>query len=146
MSRVENLCVITSIILLAAGISTPYLTPNTGWDVIVGKTSFGLSWRMPLYGVAALFSLFACLYSVPYIPFDTHVVRWHFWLSLGCVIWCIIGQVVLYMTLRDETLQHLGVAGTALALSFLATIPIFLATQVLFAVALVRALIKMRLP
>jgi hypothetical protein len=97
MVRVENLCVITSIVLLAAGISTPYLTPNSGWSIILGKTSFGLSWQMPLHGVAALFSLMACLYSIRYIPFDQSFVQWHFWLRLGCVAWFIIGQVVFYM-------------------------------------------------
>ena len=145
MARVENLCVITSIILLVAGISTPYLTPNTGWAVIVGNTSFGLSWRMPLYAVSALFSLVASVYSIVYIPFDTRVVLWHFWLSLGSVIWCLIGQIALYFTLRSDTTQ-LGVAGQALALSFVATIPVFLAAQLLFAFALVRGLVKMHLP
>ncbi len=145
MARVENLCVITSIILLVGGISTPYLTPNTGWSVIVGKTSFGLSWQMPLYAVAALFSLIACLYSIRYIPFQTSVVQWHFWLSVGCVVWCVIGQIALYMTLRGDATK-LGVAGQVLAISFLASIPIFLATQLLFAFALVRALLKMHLP
>jgi hypothetical protein len=111
----------------------------------VGKTSFGLSWETPLYGVAALFGLFACLYSIGYIPFDARLVQWHFWLSLGCVVWCVIGEVVFYMAVRGETTPQLGTGGQALALSFLATIPIFLATQLLFAFALVRALIKMRL-
>jgi len=52
---------------------------------------------MPLHGVAALFSLMACLYSIRYIPFDQSFVQWHFWLRLGCVAWFIIGQVVFYM-------------------------------------------------
>lgn len=99
---------------------------------------------MPLYAVAALFSLIACLYSIRYIPFQTSLVQWHFWLSVGCVVWCVIGQIVLYMTLqRDAT--ELGVAGQVLATSFMASIPIFLATQLLFAFALVRALLNMRL-
>jgi hypothetical protein len=90
--------------------------------------------------------LFACVYSIRYIPFDTRIVQWHFWLSVGCVAWCIIGLVAFYMAVRGETEPRLGIPGQALALSFLATFPIFLATQVLFAFALVRALIKMRLP
>ena len=85
---------------------------------------------MPLYAVSALFSLFASVYSIVYIPFDTRVVQWHFWLSLGSVIWCLIGQIALYFTLRSDTTQ-LGVAGQALALSFVATIPVFLAAQAL---------------
>lgn len=145
MARMENLCVFASIILLVAGIATPYLTPNTGWDIIVGKTSFGLSWQMPLYAVAALFSLIACLYSIRYIPFQTSLVQWHFWLSAGCVVWFVIGQIVLYTTLRGNVPQ-LGVAGQVLATSFLASILIFLMTQLLFAFALVRALLKMHLP
>lgn len=145
MPRLENLCVITSIMLLVAGIATPYLTPNTGWSIIIGKTSFGLSWQMPLYAVAALFSLVACLYSIRYIPFQTSLVQWHFWLSVGCVVWWVIGQIVLYMTLQGDATQ-LGVAGQVLFTSFLASIPIFLATQLLFAFALVRALLKMHLP
>jgi hypothetical protein len=146
MARVENLCVITSIILLIAGISTPYIPLNTGWSVIVGNTSFGLSWETPLYWLATLFCFFACVYSIRYIPFDTRLVQWHFWLSLGCVVWCIIGLVVFDVVVRGETEPRLGITGQALALSFVATLPIFLATQVLFAFALVRALIKMRLP
>jgi hypothetical protein len=144
MVRIENLCVITSIILLIAAISTPYIALNTGWSVIVGNTSFVLSWATPLYGVATFFCLFACVYSIRYIPFDTRIVQWHFWLSLGCVVWCIIGLVVLDMAARGGTEPRLGIIGQALALSFLATLPLFLATQALFAFALVRALIKMR--
>jgi hypothetical protein len=145
MTRVENLFVITSIVLLVGGISTPYLPMNTGWSIILGKTSFGLAWETPLYGVAALFGVFACVYSIHYLPFNARFVQWHFWLSLGCVIWCIIGWVVFYMVARKEPEPQLGVAGQALALSFMATIPIFVATQVTFAFALVRALIRMRL-
>jgi hypothetical protein len=99
-----------------------------------------------LYGVAALFGLFACLYSIRYIPFNQSFVQWHFWLSLGCVIWCIIGWVAFYVTVQKEPLPQLGATAQALISSFLATIPIFLATQVVFAFALVRALLKMRLP
>lgn len=146
MTRVENLCVITSIILLIAGLSTPYIPLNTGWSVTVGNTSYFLSWETPLYGVATLFCLFACVYSIRYIPFDARIVQWHFWLSLGCVVWCIIGLVVFYMGARGETEPRLGITGQALALSFVATLPIFLATQLLFAFALLRALVKMRLP
>src|ERR1700686_222691 len=87
MARIENLFVITSIVLLVAGISTPYLPMNTGWSIIVGKTSFGLAWETPLYGVAALCGVFACLYSIRYLPFNARFMQWHFWLSVGCVIW-----------------------------------------------------------
>ena len=145
MTRVENLFVITSIVLLIGGISTPYLPMNTGWSIIVGKTSFGLAWETPLYAVAGLFGLFACLYSIHYLPFNARFMQWHFWLSLGCVIWCIIGWVVFYMVAFKKPEAQLGVAGQALALSFMATIPTFLATQMAFAFAFVRALIKMRL-
>jgi hypothetical protein len=145
MGRVQNLCVITSVVLLVAGISAPYLTPNTGWDIRLGRTGFGLSWQTPCYGVAALFSIFAFLYSIRYIPFHQTVVQWHFWLSVVCVLWFSIGEVALYMALRNETSLQLGVTGEALALSFLATIPIFLLTQLLFVFELARAVITMRL-
>jgi hypothetical protein len=101
MARVETLCVVTSIILLAAGISTPYLLLNTGWSVNLGNIQFALSWET-LYGVAALFCLFACLYSIGYLPFDKSVIQWHLWLSRGCVVSCVIGQVVFYLALRRE--------------------------------------------
>jgi hypothetical protein len=38
----------------------------------------------------------------------------------------------------------LGLKGTAIAVSFIASIPVFLALQVLFAFELVRALVKLR--
>jgi hypothetical protein len=145
MARVENLFVMTSIVLLIGGLSTPYLPMNTGWSIVVGRTSFALAWETPLYAAAALFGLFACLYSIHYLPFNARFIQWHFCLSLGCVIWCIIGWVVFGMMVRHKLEPQLGVAGQALALSFMATIPIFVATQVAFAFALVRAFIKMRL-
>jgi hypothetical protein len=146
VEQVKNLCVIASILLLVGGITLPYITANTGPDVIWGTTSFGFSWQTPLYGIAALFSIFACLYSIPYIPFHKTVAQWHFWLSLGCVIWCAIGAVVFYQALKTVRDGTLGAAGSALALTFFASIPIFLVTQLLFAFEIVRALFKTHLP
>jgi hypothetical protein len=111
----------------------------------LGNIQFSLSWETLLYGVAALFCLFACRYSIGYLPFDKSVIQWHFWLSLGRVVRCVIGQVVFYFALREGARPQLGVAGRAVALSFLATIPILLATQLLFAFVLVRALLRVRL-
>jgi hypothetical protein len=146
VEQVKNLCVIASILLLAGGTTIAYLAANTGPSIILGTTSFGFSWQTPLYGTAALFSTFACLYSIPYIPFHKTVVQWHFWLSLGCVVWCSAGAVIFYQTLKAGKDGPVGAAGTALVWTFLASIPIFLATQLLFAVELVRALFETHLP
>jgi hypothetical protein len=143
MQRVANLCVITGIFLLAAGILIPYLMPNTGWSLHWRGTGYGFSWQMPCYGLAALFSLFAFLYSISYLPFDKTVAQWHFWLSLGCVMLYASGQGFFYMAMRDGTVPQLGLKGTVIALSFLASVPVFLATQLLFAFELVRAVVKL---
>jgi hypothetical protein len=143
MQRVANLCVITGVVLLAAGVLMPYLTPGTGGSLHWRGIGYGFSWQTPCYGLAALFSLFAFLYSIGYLPFDKTVARWHFWLSLGCVVLFVLGMVIFYVTVRGGTTPKLGVAGTAFAVSVLASIPIFVVTQLFFAVALVRALMKM---
>lgn len=143
MQRVENLCAITSIVLLVTGILLKYLGPDFGWSLSWAHTGYAFSWHMPCYGVAVLFTLFAFLYSIAYIPFDQRIAQWHFWLSLGCVVLFALGAVIFYVTAQGGTTPKLGLAGTAFALSVIASIPIFMLTQLLFAVELVRALVKM---
>jgi hypothetical protein len=145
MQRVENLCVITGIVLLVTGILLKYVGPDFGWSLSWAHTGYGFSWHMPCYGLAVLFTLFAFLYSIVYIPFDKTVAQWHFWLSLGCVVLCVLGVVIFSLATRGGTTPKLGVAGTAFGMSVIAGIPIFLATQLLFVIQLVRALVKMRL-
>jgi surface polysaccharide O-acyltransferase-like enzyme len=144
MQRVENLCVITSIVFLVTGILLKYVGPNFGWSLTWAHTGYGFSWHMLCYAAAVLFTLFAFLYSIAYIPFDQRIAQWHFWLSIGCVVLFVLGIVIFYMAVRGGATPKLGLAGTAFALAVLASLPIFAVTQLLFAVELVRALVKMR--
>jgi hypothetical protein len=130
----------------------PYAAPNQSISVVSHPASgqpyaIGYSPRVPCYGLAALFALFAFLYPIGYIPFTRTLMRWHFWLSLGSVAWLTVGFVVLGIAgERQASSQPFGVIATLLTFSFLAAIPVFVAAQVWFLVDLVRALIIMRQP
>ena len=144
MQRVTYLCGITGIVLLAAGVLVPYLMPNMAWSLHWRGRAYGFSWQVPCYGLAVLYSLFAFLYSIGFLRFDATVAQWHFWLCLGCIVLYVSGQAFFDQAMRDDAAHQLGLKGTAIAVSFIASIPVFLALQVLFAFELVRALVKLR--
>ncbi|MFZ0662352.1 MAG: hypothetical protein WAM66_06630 [Acidobacteriaceae bacterium] len=150
MLRSQTLFAIASTALLALGLLMPYAAPNQAISVTRHPASgqsyaVAYSLRVPCYGLAALFALFAFFYSIGTIRFSRVLMQWHFWLSLGSVAWLALGWMIFGLVVRGEPVpSRLGIPGTALTLSFLAAIPVFVAAQAWFFVDLVRALIKTR--
>ena len=55
--------------------------------------------------------MFACLYSIPYLPFNARSCNGSRWLSLGCVSWSITGGLSSILVARKEPETQLGIAG-----------------------------------
>jgi hypothetical protein len=146
MQRLENLSAITSIALLVGGILITHFAPNLAWSIHWRGTGYGFSWQMLCNGLAVLFSVFACLYSVNYIPFDKALLQWHFWLSLCSVVFCAVEWTIFSILAERNTLpSQLSVLGITVVLSFFLSVLVFVSAQLLFAVNVTRALLKMHL-
>jgi hypothetical protein len=144
VNRVASLFAIVGLLTVALGLFTTRLKPF-GVTITHGNSAYGFSVQFVLYGIAALFCVFTCLNSAGYIPFDKTSVQWHFWLSTFGVVLFIAGFAWLYSAgQRPESSPNLGIKGTIMAVSYLSSIPIFLIAQAWFAVASVRALLRMR--
>jgi hypothetical protein len=150
MLRTQHLFAFTTIGLLALGLlasqfgSQPHLTIQAGAQ----NRGYAFSSEMPFYCIAALFGLFAFLYSIGYIPFNSTMARLHFWLSLISVAVCIAGAAIFswYVEYAERTKivdTELGTSGMLLAASFAAGLLTFVSMQLWFAVDLARALFKM---
>lgn len=146
MFRIQNLCALTTIGLLALGLVIAKFGPQTGLVIQSDSHSYAFSQEMPFYCIAAIFGVFAFLYSIGYIPFTSAMTRWHFWLSLVSVLVCFAGGAIFYWyasRITDTTDTRLGLGGTLLAASFAAGLLTFVSMQVWFTVDLARALWKM---
>jgi hypothetical protein len=110
---------------------------------------YAFSVEMPFYCIAALFGIFAFLYSIGYIPLSATMARWHFWLSVVSVVVCIAGAATFswYVEYAERARivdTNIGTGGTLVAVSFAAGLLTFVSMQLWFAVDLARALVKMR--
>jgi hypothetical protein len=139
--RVQNLFAMTSLALLTGGIFASMV--SSGFAVIVGqRQAFGLRLQVPLFGIATLFSLFAFLYSIGYIPFSPTMAKWHFWLSLVGVALCITGGAI--FRFGAENAKEPWTWGVnSIAFSVIAGLLTFLSVQVWFAFDLARAVLRL---
>jgi hypothetical protein len=147
MPRVQNLFAATALALIALGIFASIPSRSgvpSGFDVLIGgKNGFGLSLEVPLFGMAALFGVFAFLYSIRYIPFSPTMAKWHFWCSLVGVALCITGGAIFRFGAR--ALLAWGSLGvSSIAFSVVAGLLMFLAVQFWFAFDLTRAVLSLR--
>jgi hypothetical protein len=146
MLRIQNLCALTTIGLLALGLGVSQFRSQT--ELVIQSESHGYAFRkeMPFYCIAALFGVFAFLYSIGYIPFTSAMTRWHFWLSFVSVLVCFSGAAIFYRyvsSITDTTDTRLGPGGMLLAAFFAAGLVTFVSMQLWFTVDLARALWKM---
>lgn len=148
MQRVDHLFSIASIVALGFGLIAKYVMPERGFTITSPQHTYFFSPRTPCYGIAALFALFAFLYSIGYIPFSRTMMQWHFWLSMSAVALFATGFAGLCILTRDTKLapSKLELPGTFVALSLLTSISIFLFAQVWFAVGLTRSFLRMHHP
>lgn len=113
-----------------------------GMAIHWGRTAYAISMQTPCNGVAALFCIFAFVYSIRYIPLSNATAQWHFWLSLAAVLLFAAGWTGFSILARGETTE--GSSVTLVAVSLLGSVLIFLLAQAWFAVGLTRAVLKMR--
>ncbi len=142
MLRVDNLFVIAALALLVLGLALGPAGLSQSMAITNPRASYAFFLQTSCNAVAALFCLFAFLYSVGYIPFGSTMARWHFWLSLAGVVLCAAGWTRFSVLARGETSGGLPV--TLVGISLFASVLIFFFAQAWFAVGLTRALLKMR--
>jgi hypothetical protein len=147
MPRVQNLFAATALALIALGIFASIPSRSgvpSGFDVLIGgKSGFGLSLEVPLFAMAALFGVFAFLYSIRYIPFSPTMAKWHFWCSLVGVALCITGGAI--FRFGAHALLALGSLGVNLmAYTLIAGLLTFLSVQLWFVFDLTRAFLSLR--
>lgn len=151
MPRTPTLFAIVAAALLIIGLLMPSLSPRdltsvTTWRPPPGQSyAVAYSPRVPCYALAALFAVFAFLYSLWTIPFSRALVHWHFWLTFCSVLLAAAGVLAFFIAAeRDSSSGPFGPFGITLTLLFAASIPIFLAAQLWFVIDFIRALIKVR--
>jgi hypothetical protein len=139
--RIQNLFAMTSLALLAGGIFASMM--SSGFTLILGqRRGFGLGYQVPLFGIAALFSVFAFLYSIGYIPFSPTMAKWHFWLSLVGVALCIAGAVI-FRFAAENAKEPWTVGVNSIVVSVFAGLFAFLPVQLWFAFDLARAVLRL---
>jgi hypothetical protein len=144
MLRTPNLFACAAIGLLTFGLVASKLWSQTGFAIHTGARGYLFSNQMPLYCMAALFTCFAFLYSIGFIPFSATMMRWHFWLSLVTVVVCVAGWAIFSWYADRMTNTQLGPGGILLVSAFLAALLTFVSMQLWFAIDLARALFKLR--
>jgi hypothetical protein len=146
MQRTPTLFAIVGAALLIIGLLMPSIAPSQAITVTSPRSTVGYSPRVPCYGLAALFAVFAFLYSVWTIPFSRTLIRWHFWLTFSSVLLAAAGFLVLHIVAEKNLAsgRPFGPIGSAVTPFFAASIPIFLGAQLWFVIDLIRGLIKIR--
>jgi len=98
---------------------------------------------VPFYGVAALFGVFAFLYSIGYIiPLSPTLAKWHFWLSFVGVALCIAGGAIFWFG-AEKAKEPWTVGVNLIAFSVIAGLLTFLPVQLWFAFDLARAVLRL---
>lgn len=150
MLRTQNLFAFAATGLLAFGLLASRFASASGITITLGahNRGYAFSVEMPLYCLAALFATFAFLYSIGYIPFNSTMAKWHFWLSLVSVVLCVAGWMIFswYVEYAERTKivdTKIGTGGMLLAASFAAGLLTFVSMQLWFTADLARALWKM---
>lgn len=149
MLRSQNLFAFAAIGLLAFGLLASRFASASGITITLGahNRGYAFSVEMPLYSLAALFATFAFLYSIGYIPFNSTMAKWHFWLSLISVVLCVAGWMIFSWYAENAGRSadtSIGPRGMLVAAAFLAGFLTFVSMQLWFAIDLARALFKMR--
>lgn len=90
MLKADTLFSVAGIAALGLGLIARYGILGEGFTIYSSFPSRHVSYAFPMetpcYGIAALFCLFAFVYSIGYIPFSRTIVEWHTWLSIGGVL------------------------------------------------------------
>jgi hypothetical protein len=142
MPRVENLFAATALAYLALGL---YTGSYSAFTVLVAQRQVpGLRLQVPFYCFAALFGMFAFLYSIGYIiPFSPLMAKWHFWLSFVGAGLCIAGGAVFWFGAENAKDPWTWGVNT-IVFSVAGGLLMFLSVQLWFAFDLARAVLNLR--
>lgn len=146
MPRIRTLFAIVSAAWFLIGLLMPHFAPSQGVTITTPHATSAVFYspQVPCYDLAALFAVFACLYSLGSIRFSRTLMHWHFWLTFGSVLLAAAG-FLMFCIVAEKNPGHSLFGPLAITLTlFAASIPIFLGTQLWFAIDLVRALVTVR--
>lgn len=142
MPRTRTLFAVVAAAWFVIGLLMPHIAPRQGFTMTTPHATSAVFYspQIPCYDLAALFAVFACLYSLRSIRFSRALMHWHFWLTLGSVLLAVAGYIV-FGIVAEKNLEPgpFGPLAVTLTLFFAASIPIFLGAQLWFAIDLVRA-------
>jgi hypothetical protein len=142
MERFTIFPVCACIGLLSVGMGVAKYAPNIGSSLHWRGVSYGVSTQVLIFGSAAIFCLLATLYSVRQIPINELVAKWHFWLSLTCVIFYLVCQLLFSKAVASGTLTKASTLAYA-SLSIV-LVPVFCVVQFSILLEVVRALVRLR--
>lgn len=144
MVRATNLFAAASATLLILGlVLSNFLANRQAMSVRWPGSHMGhvIGYHVPCYGMAALFAIFACSYSLHWIRVNQAIMGWHLWLSLLGVAmfgtaFALFGHVASESPVREPS------QGVLLAiLSGLVVGPtLFLVGQLVLAIACIRSI------
>ncbi len=89
-----------AIVLLMFGLAFPMISGLSNVSLSLYSTrdfSYVVSPRVILFAVAALFGVFACVYSLPLVRLNRSAATWHFGLSAIAIVLFGIGLIAIAM-------------------------------------------------
>jgi hypothetical protein len=144
MIKVSNLFAIAATLMLVLGLVSNHVPNCAGLSFPIGKARYGFPLQMYCNAFAALFCLFSFVYSIGFIRFGRTISLWHFWVSASTVLVLAIAIAVWVRHVPADAGGDLGTTGAILALSALASLPIFVLAQLGFCAEFIRALAHLR--
>jgi hypothetical protein len=144
MSRPSELFATCAIALLLAGLALPRFTVfyRVFVDVSIHDTYYALFAKTPLFGLAALFGVFAFVYSIWILRISQSAAIWHFWLSIIGVVLFFSEFVVFAVSSPPTSASSLSRLQTAAMFGTFLACVVFLAGQLVFVTNLVLALTR----
>jgi len=143
MTRPAELFAAAAIALFAIGLALPRFSTVRSFSISVNvhRIAYAVPLQTVLFGCAALFGVFAFIYSLWMVRITPSAGIWHFWLSTVSILLFGVGFVVI-ATLPKPAPASVGGARTAAMWGSVLALPVFLLAQVVFLTSLILGIIR----
>ena len=128
MPRPQILFALAAVVALILGLLPSRFAPSMSMALGSRRVHYEIP-GMPFYGVALFFRLFAFLYSIWMVPWNTKAAMWHFGLSVLAVMTFLSASILIRRLKGDLQASTLGIP---LLLTFSASLLLFLVLQAIF--------------
>jgi hypothetical protein len=131
MSRAAQLFASSAALLLTGGLLHSRLFPFTilSLAVHIRGAAFAVPWDAVFFGLAAFFSLFACVYAL-WSRLNQSAAMWHFWLSAVAIALYAVGLVA-FQVMKPALPASPGTLGT-IVVGIVGGSAAFVAAQIVF--------------